>query len=149
MIELVQGEGGVFPFDKEKIKELAKFLKENDILLIIDEVQTGVFRTGEFLASNLYDIEPDIITLAKGIGGGVPMGAVMTKHKDIWTAGDHGSTFGGNYLVTAAALEVLDILENLKDSGTLDETIIYFTKKLNDIFEANRDKLVCIERRKQ
>ena len=139
MIELVQGEGGVFPFDKEKIKELAKFLKENDILLIIDEVQTGVFRTGEFLASNLYEIEPDIITLAKGIGGGVPMGAVMTKHKDIWTAGDHGSTFGGNYLVTAAALEVLDILENLKDSGTLDETIIYFTKKLNDIFEANRD----------
>ena len=139
MIELVQGEGGVFPFDKEKIKELAKFLKENDILLIIDEVQTGVFRTGEFLASNLYDIEPDIITLAKGIGGGVPMGAVMTKHKDIWAAGDHGSTFGGNYLVTAAALEVLDILENLKDSGTLDETIIYFTKKLNDIFEANRD----------
>ena len=139
MIELVQGEGGVFPFDKEKIKELAKLLKENDILLIIDEVQTGVFRTGEFLASNLYDIEPDIITLAKGIGGGVPMGAVMTKHKDIWTAGDHGSTFGGNYLVTAAALEVLDILENLKDSGTLDETIIYFTKKLNDIFEANRD----------
>lgn len=139
MIELVQGEGGVFPFYKEKIKELAKFLKENDILLIIDEVQTGVFRTGEFLASNLYDIEPDIITLAKGIGGGVPMGAVMTKHKDIWAAGDHGSTFGGNYLVTAAALEVLDILENLKDSGTLDETIIYFTKKLNDIFEANRD----------
>ena len=58
------------------------------------------------------------------------MGAVMTKHKDIWTAGDHGSTFGGNYLVTAAALEVLDILENLKDSGTLDETIIYFTKKI-------------------
>lgn len=139
MIELVQGEGGVFPFDKEKIEELAKFLKENDILLIIDEVQTGVFRTGEFLASNLYEIEPDIITLAKGIGGGVPMGAVITKHKDIWTAGDHGSTFGGNYLVTAAALEVLDILENLKDSGTLDETIIYFTKKLNDIFEANRD----------
>ncbi|PRM98964.1 aspartate aminotransferase family protein [Aliarcobacter cryaerophilus] len=139
MIELVQGEGGVFPFDKEKIEELAKFLKENDILLIIDEVQTGVFRTGEFLASNLYEIEPDIITLAKGIGGGVPMGAVITKHKDIWTAGDHGSTFGGNYLVTAAALEVLDILENLKDSGTLDETIIYFTKKLNDTFEANRD----------
>ena len=63
----------------------------------------------------------------------------LKEHKDIWTAGDHGSTFGGNYLVTAAALEVLDILENLKDSGTLDETIIYFTKKLNDIFEANRD----------
>src|SRR5574344_1763542 len=139
MIELVQGEGGVFPFPKDKIQELAKFLKQNDILLIVDEVQTGVFRTGEFLASNLYEIEPDIITLAKGLGGGVPIGAVLTKHKDIWGAGDHGSTFGGNYLVTATGLEVLDILEDLKDSGKLDETVIYFSKKLNDIFEANRD----------
>lgn len=139
MIELVQGEGGVYPFSKDKIEELAKFLKENKILLIIDEVQTGVYRTGEFLASNLYDIEPDIITLAKGLGGGVPIGAVLTTHKDIWTAGDHGSTFGGNYLVTSAALEVLDILENYKDSGKLDETIIYFTKKLDDLYEKNRD----------
>ncbi|WP_198304606.1 aspartate aminotransferase family protein [Arcobacter vandammei] len=139
MIELVQGEGGVFPFPKDKIQELAKFLKQNDILLIVDEVQTGVFRTGEFLASNLYEIEPDIITLAKGLGGGVPIGAVLTKHKDIWGAGDHGSTFGGNYLVTATGLEVLDILEDLKDSGKLDETVIYFSKKLNDIFEANKD----------
>lgn len=128
MIELVQGEGGVYPFPKDKIEELAKFLKANKILLIIDEVQTGVYRTGEFLASNLYDIEPDIITLAKGLGGGVPIGAVLTIHKDIWGAGDHGSTFGGNYLVTSAGLEVLDILENYKDSGKLDETIIYFTK---------------------
>lgn len=139
MIELVQGEGGVFPFPKDKIQELAKFLKQNDILLIVDEVQTGVFRTGEFLASNLYEIEPDIITLAKGLGGGVPIGAVLTKHKDIWGAGDHGSTFGGNYLVTATGLEVLDILEDLKDSGKLDETVIYFSKKLDEIYEANKD----------
>ena len=139
MIELVQGEGGVFPFPKDKIQELAKFLKQNDILLIVDEVQTGVFRTGEFLASNLYEIEPDIITLAKGLGGGVPIGAVLTKHKDIWGAGDHGSTFGGNYLVTATGLEVLDILEELKNSGTLDETVIYFSKKLDEIYEANKD----------
>lgn len=139
MIELVQGEGGVFPFPKDKIQELAKFLKQNDILLIIDEVQTGVYRTGEFLASNLYEIEPDIITLAKGLGGGVPIGAVLTKHKDIWSAGDHGSTFGGNYLVTTAALEVLDILEDLKDSGTLDETIIYYTKKLDELYENNKE----------
>ena len=139
MIELVQGEGGVYPFPKDKIEELAKFLKENKILLIIDEVQTGVFRTGEFLATNLYDIEPDIITLAKGLGGGVPIGAVLTTHKDIWEAGDHGSTFGGNFLVTSAALEVLDILEKHKDSGTLDETIIYFKNKLNEIFEENSD----------
>lgn len=139
MIELVQGEGGVQPFPKKEIQELAKFLKENDILLIIDEVQTGIYRTGEFLASNLYEIEPDIITLAKGLGGGVPIGAVLTKHKDIFSPGDHGSTFGGNYLVTAAALEVLDILEKFKDSGDLDETIIYFNKKLNELFEKNQD----------
>ncbi len=139
MIELVQGEGGVQPFDKKEIQELAKFLKQNNILLIIDEVQTGVYRTGEFLASNLYEIEPDIVTLAKGLGGGVPIGAIMTTHKDIFSPGDHGSTFGGNYLVTTAALEVLDILEEIKDSGTLDETIIHFNSKLNEIYEKNQE----------
>ena len=139
MIELVQGEGGVQPFDKKEIQELAKFLKEREILLIIDEVQTGVFRTGEFLAANLYEIEPDIVTLAKGLGGGVPIGAVMTTHKNIFSPGDHGSTFGGNYLVTTAALEVLNILEEIKDDGSLDETIIYFNSKLNEVYENNKE----------
>ena len=139
MIELVQGEGGVQPFDKKEIQKLAKFLKEQDILLIIDEVQTGVYRTGEFLASNLYEIKPDIVTLAKGLGGGVPIGAIMTTHKDIFSPGDHGSTFGGNYLVTAAALEVLDILEEVKDNGSLDETIIHFNSKLNEVYENNKE----------
>ena len=124
MIELIQGEGGVQPFPKEDIQKLAKFLKEKGLLLIVDEVQTGAFRTGEFLASNLYDIEPDIITLAKGIGGGVPIGVVMTKHKNIFSPGDHGSTFGGNYLVTSVANKVCEILEKQKNSGILDETII-------------------------
>ena len=139
MIELVQGEGGVQPFEKKSIQELAKFLKEHNILLIIDEVQSGAFRTGEFLASNLYEIEPDIITMAKGLGGGVPIGAVITKHKDIFEPGDHGSTFGGNYLSTTAANKVLDILEEYKNSGKLDETIIYFDSKLTKLFEDNRD----------
>ncbi len=133
MIELIQGEGGVSPFAKEDIQKLAKFLKEKEILLIVDEVQTGVFRSGEFLASQLYEIEPDIVTLAKGLGGGVPIGAVITKHKDILSAGDHGSTFGGNYLVTAAALEVLDILEDYKTKGLLDEHLIYFDMKLKEL----------------
>ncbi|MEJ5168938.1 MAG: aspartate aminotransferase family protein [Arcobacteraceae bacterium] len=133
MIELIQGEGGVSPFPKEDIQKLAKYLKEKEILLIVDEVQTGVFRSGEFLASNLYEIEPDIITLAKGLGGGVPIGAVLTKHKDLLVAGDHGSTFGGNYLVTTAALEVLDILEDYKNSGFLDEHLIYFDMKLKEL----------------
>ena len=139
MIELVQGEGGVQPFDKEEIQKLAKYLKQKDILLIIDEVQTGAYRTGEFLATNLYEIEPDIITMAKGLGGGVPIGAVVTTHKDLFTYGDHGSTFGGNYLSTAASLKVLEILDNYKDSGKLDETIIYFQNRLNKVYEANKE----------
>ena len=135
LIELVQGEGGVQPFEKEEIRKLAAHLKSEGILLIVDEVQTGVYRTGEFLASNLYEIEPDIITLAKGLGGGVPIGAVMTRHKEVLTAGDHGSTFGGNYLSTAAGLAVLDVLKPLYDNGSVDETIIYFSEKLKEIVE--------------
>ncbi len=130
MIELVQGEGGVEPQDKDEVKELSRFLKSRDILLIVDEVQTGIYRTGEMFASNLYEIEPDIVTVAKGLGGGVPVGAVMTKLKDIFSPGDHGSTFGGNYLSSVAGCEVLEILENEKDSGVLDEKILYFSKKL-------------------
>ncbi len=144
MIELVQGEGGVQPLPKDEVQKLALYLKENDILLIVDEVQTGAFRTGEFLASNLYDIEPDIVTLAKGIGGGVPIGVVMTKHKDIFSPGDHGSTFGGNYLSTAASLEVCNILDELKNSGELDETIIYFEQKLKELYNNNKDKFTEI-----
>ncbi len=136
MLELVQGEGGVKAFAKEEIQALAKFLKEKEILLIIDEVQSGVFRSGEFLATSLYDIEPDIITLAKGLAGGVPIGAVITKHKDIFEAGDHGSTFGGNFLATRAGIEVLDILDSYKQSGMLDEALIYFEKKLKTLCES-------------
>ncbi len=133
LIELVQGEGGVEPFAKEEIQNLATHLKSKEILLIVDEVQTGVYRTGEFLASNLYEISPDIITLAKGLGGGVPIGAVMTSHKDILSAGDHGSTFGGNYLSTTAGLSVLDTLSNLYESGELHEMMLYFESKVQDI----------------
>jgi acetylornithine aminotransferase len=139
MLELVQGEGGVQAFDKKEIKELAAFLQKNDLLLIIDEVQTGVFRSGEFLACKLYDIEPDIITLAKGLAGGVPIGAVMTKHKDIFTYGDHGSTFGGNFLSTRAGLEVLDILENYHKDGSLKKGIDYFDDKLQQSAKKHPD----------
>ncbi|BFU77806.1 acetylornithine transaminase [Arcobacter sp. 15-2] len=137
MLELVQGEGGVQPFPKEDIQKLASFLKEKEILLIIDEVQTGAYRTGEFLASNLYDIKPDIITMAKGVGSGVPIGVVMTTHKDIFEPGDHGSTFGGNYLSTTSALEACTILDELKNDGTLDETILYFETQLKKFYESN------------
>ncbi|MDR1976071.1 MAG: aspartate aminotransferase family protein [Campylobacteraceae bacterium] len=139
MIELIQGEGGVQAFDKKEIQELAPFLRKNDLLFIIDEVQTGVFRSGEFLATQLYDIEPDIITLAKGLAGGVPIGAVMTKHKDIFKPGDHGSTFGGNFLSTRAGLEVLDILESYEEQGLLEEAINYFDEKLKSAVEKHPD----------
>ena len=128
MIELIQGEGGVEPQEKESVQELASELKKRDVLLIVDEVQTGIYRTGELLASNLYEIEPDIITLAKGLGGGVPIGAIMTRIKDIFAPGDHGSTFGGNYLSTRASLAVLGILERHKSEGALDATIERFTQ---------------------
>jgi len=136
LIELVQGEGGVEPFAKEEIQKLAEDLKQREVLLIVDEVQTGIYRTGEFLASNLYEIEPDIITLAKGLGGGVPIGVVMTRHKEIFSPGDHGSTFGGNYLSCSAGLAVLDILSELYDAGTLHETLLYFEEKLKGVVDA-------------
>nr|WP_321265842.1 aspartate aminotransferase family protein [uncultured Sulfurimonas sp.] len=139
MIELVQGEGGVQPQDKAEVQALAKMLKSKNILLIIDEVQTGVYRTGEFLASNLYEIEPDIITLAKGLGGGVPIGVVMTSLKGVMGAGDHGSTFGGNYLSTAAACAVMDVLKEYADSGELTKTIEYFNQELEKFYSAHRE----------
>ncbi len=133
MIELVQGEGGVEPFKKEDIQKLANFLKSEGLLLIVDEVQTGVYRTGEFLASNYYEIEPDIITLAKGLGGGLPIGTVMTNLKDIFQPGDHGSTFGGNFLVTAGANCVLDILRSEYDNKEISKRVELFEKELNNI----------------
>ncbi|MGZ5208322.1 MAG: acetylornithine/succinylornithine family transaminase [Sulfuricurvum sp.] len=137
MIELVQGEGGVQPLDRTKVQALAALLKSRNVLLMVDEVQTGIYRTGEFLASNLYGIVPDVITLAKGLGGGVPIGVVMTNRLDIFAPGDHGSTFGGNYLSTAAANEVLDILDEIKQSGELDEMLLYFEKSLSAFASAH------------
>jgi acetylornithine aminotransferase len=133
MLELVQGEGGVEPLDKTAVQALANHLRREGILLIVDEVQTGIYRTGRFLASQLYAIEPDIITLAKGLGGGVPIGATMTRLKDIFEPGDHGSTFGGNFLSSRAGLTVLELLEKHDDNGTLAEAQLLFEERLNAI----------------
>ncbi len=139
MIELVQGEGGVQPQDKGEVQALAKMLASKNVLLIVDEVQTGVYRTGKFLASQVYEIQPDIITLAKGLGGGVPIGVVMTSLKDILSAGDHGSTFGGNYLSATAACAVLDLLKEYAKSGELEKMTTYFNQKLEEIYSTNRN----------
>jgi len=135
MIELVQGEGGIEALDKTLVQELATMLKSRDVLLMVDEVQTGIYRTGQMLASNHYDIEPDIITLAKGLGGGVPIGVVMTKHKDILNAGDHGSTFGGNFLSSRAALSVMNILNKKSQNGELELTALYFAQALERVYK--------------
>ena len=139
MIELIQGEGGVEPQDKAKVQALAKLLKEKKIPLIVDEVQTGAYRTGTFTASQMYELEPEIITLAKGVGGGVPVGIVMTSLKNVLSAGDHGSTFGGNYLSARAVCEVVDILQELDAQGTLKATSEYFNKALESFYQKNRE----------
>lgn len=135
MLELIQGEGGVCAFDKKQIQQLSSLLKQKGLLLIVDEVQSGVYRSGSFLASQSYGIKPDIITLAKGLGGGIPIGATITTLKDIFTSGDHGSTFGGNFLSMQAGLSVLDILEKEYDNKLIDSRIDIFQSKISELLK--------------
>ena len=121
MMEIIQGEGGVLPLDGEFVKGVAKFAKENDIVLMIDEVQTGNGRTGELYAYMNYGIEPDVVSTAKGIGGGLPLGATMLGEKvqNVLGFGGHGSTFGGNPVSCAGAISIInrideDLLNDVK-----------------------------------
>ena len=109
MVEFVQGEGGVNELDHDFVNEISKICEEKDILLIADEVQTGVGRTGKFMSYEHYEVKPDIVTVAKGIGGGLPIGGVVfgEKANEALKPGDHGSTFGGNPIVSAGADYVL------------------------------------------
>ena len=124
MIELVQGEGGVMALDKGYVKKLETLAKENDLLLVVDEVQTGNGRTGSLYAYMQYGITPDVVTTAKGLGGGLPIGATMLgeRAKDLFTPGLNGSTFGGNPVCAAGALSVLEridskLLEDVKEKS--------------------------------
>ncbi|MDR1596511.1 MAG: acetylornithine/succinylornithine family transaminase, partial [Treponema sp.] len=114
LIEVIQGESGIVPQTPEYIAGAAKFCAERDILLMFDEVQSGVGRTGTFLACDAYGVKPDVVTLAKGLSGGLPVGAVLAGEKAAATLeiGDHGSTFGGNPLAAAAGLVVLETVNN-------------------------------------
>ena len=113
MIELVQGEGGVKALDEAYVKALAEFVKEEDMLLVVDEVQTGNGRTGELYAYMGYGITPDIVTTAKGLGGGLPIGATMLgeRAEGLFTPGMNGSTFGGNPVACAGALSILQRID--------------------------------------
>ncbi len=112
MIETVQGEGGVVPLDAAFIKGIEKLCKDEDILLIVDEVQTGNGRTGALYGYMKFGVEPDIVSTAKGIGGGLPLGATMffEKTENVYTPGTHGSTFGGNPVSCAGALNIIERL---------------------------------------
>ena len=114
MLELVQGEGGVVALDPEYVQAVRALCDEKDLVLIVDEVQTGVGRTGTFLCCEHYNLKPDIVTLAKGLGGGLPIGAVLASKKvaDTMGPGSHGSTFGGNPVVCAGGCAVLDAMDD-------------------------------------
>ncbi len=113
MMELIQGEGGVLPLDQEYVHKVADLCEKRDWLLLIDEVQTGIGRTGALFAFQQYDIQPDAVSFAKGIAGGLPFGGVMSgeKCRDVFTPGTHGTTFGGNPIAAAASCYVLDQLD--------------------------------------
>ena len=121
LIELVQGEGGVIPLDPAFVNELDAYLKEQNILLMIDEVQTGNGRTGSLYAYMQYGLKPDAVSTAKGLAGGLPMGATLMSEKvcNVLSYGDHGSTFGGNPVAAAAAISVV---ERLTDDLLADVT---------------------------
>lgn len=131
MFELIQGEGGVIPAEQEWVDALVRACRENDCAIIVDEVQTGMGRTGTLFAYEQYGFEPDIMTLAKGLGSGIPIGAMLAKEKiaQSFTPGTHGSTFGGNPLSATAGLATLetfaeeDIIEHVQK-----QSIDFWTK---------------------
>ena len=142
MLELIQGESGVNPADKQYIQEIRKLCNEKGILLIIDEVQTGVGRTGKMFCYQNYGVTPDIMTLAKGLGGGVPIGAMLCTNEVAtgFRPGDHGSTFGGNPLACAAGNAVLTVFEEQNIIDNVREVSDELFEKLNTL----RSKYNCI-----
>lgn len=135
MLELVQGESGVNPMDAEYVQKVRKLCDEKNIILIFDEVQTGMGRSGEMFAYQKYGIEPDIFTLAKALGNGFPIGAVCAKDfvASAFAPGDHGTTFGGNPMATAAGLAVFKIIEEENILDNVNAMSTYFMEKLNTL----------------
>ena len=137
LLEVIQGEGGIIPGDKAYLKEVEALCKEFDALMMIDEVQTGMGRTGTLFAFENFDIKPDVITLAKALGGGVPIGAMLCNAKaDVFVPADHASTFGGNPLATTAAKTVINELINNNLLTHIKEVGAYLEGELAKIKEA-------------
>ena len=137
MFEVIQGEGGVNILDKDYVKQLAEFCAERDILMICDEVQTGIGRTGKFYAFQNFEILPDLVTSAKGLGGGLPIGVCLCADKlgDVMGISSHGSTFGANPVVCAGANYVVDTVADEKFLSSVEEKGEYLEAKLRQIKE--------------
>lgn len=134
-IECVQGEGGVNPARRDFLEIINAICREKDILLVVDEIQTGLGRTGKMFAYQHFDMQPHIITLAKGLGGGVPIGAVLARDEvaEVIQPGDHGSTFGGNPLACAAAIASLEVILEEKLIDNARETGTYMLNAITDL----------------
>lgn len=138
IMETVQGEGGIHPADEAFLRELRKICDEKDILLILDEIQCGMGRTGYMFAWQKYGVKPDIMTTAKALGCGVPVGAFLLNEKvgaHSLVAGDHGTTYGGNPLVCAAVNKVLDLFETNHIIENVREVAPYLEKRLDELKE--------------
>ena len=135
MLEPIQGEGGINVADKEYMQKIRKICDEKGILMILDEVQTCMGRTGEMFAYKHFDIVPDAITLAKSLGGGFPIGALVVndKYKDVLGAGTHASTFGGSPIVCSAALGVFEAIEEDKLLDNVEKMSKYMVEKINEL----------------
>lgn len=135
LLEPIQGEGGIIVPPKDYLKEVRELCDENEILLVLDEVQTGFGRIGEIFAWKLFRAKPDIFTVAKALGGGFPIGAMLAKPEimDAFQKGDHASTFGGNHLACAAAKAALEVI--------LEEKLPQRAKELGSYFKAKLEKL--------
>ncbi len=135
LLEVVQGEGGVIPADPEWVKKLETICHENDILLMVDEIQTGIGRTGTLFAYQQYGIEPDVISCAKGLGSGLPIGAIIAKERvaKAFDPGSHGSTFGGNPLVTAAGVATIEYIVSSGLLSRVNETAAFLDSQLEEL----------------
>ncbi len=136
ILETVQGEGGIYPADPAFLKEVREICDSRDILLILDEIQCGMGRTGSWFACQQYGIEPDIMTCAKALGCGIPVGAFVLNEKAAQKSlvpGDHGTTYGGNPLACAAVSKVFDLFDEMDLVSHVKETTPYFEKKLDEL----------------
>lgn len=137
ILETVQGEGGIYPAEEEFIRGVRKICDENDIVMILDEIQCGMGRTGKMMAYEYYGVKPDIVTMAKALGCGIPVGAFAAKEKvaSAMVPGDHGTTYGGNPLACAAVRKVFDLFQSTDVLANVNQVSAYLENRLDELVE--------------